>query len=103
MNGAVNVFSVDKEAADAIFQSILYGATVGWEEDQGEYKAFKIPGMVATLDNKLGNERSGEVLSHNSKEYLALISLFYNAPARVTKELVNAIKNDNRAEAWYRI
>lgn len=39
----------------------------------------------------------------NSKELIALLSITYNKPSDIDVPLVSALKNSNRAEAWYEI
>lgn len=58
-------------------------------------------GMQAQVDAIIGNG-----LPHNSKEYEAVMSLFYNGGNKLVKpggHLATAIINDDRAEAWYQI
>ncbi|MBI3399771.1 MAG: hypothetical protein HY026_11165, partial [Deltaproteobacteria bacterium] len=75
-----------------IFREIIEGTTVG---------SIPIQGKQERLDALLQNS-----LDHNSKEYVAVVSLFYNSEALVNSQrrlLANAIINDNRAEAWFEI
>jgi hypothetical protein len=90
----VTEFKTQPSDADAILNDIIWGVTITGQV---------IKGTVELLDAKLGNTVSTTVLPHDSKEYLALSSLFYNSPSRVTSELVNAIQTDHRADAWYLI
>ena len=55
-------------------------------------------GKQARLDVIIG---SG--LAHDTKEYEAVMSLFYNAETLVGDKLVRAITKGDRAEAWYQI
>ena len=50
------------------------------------------------LDALLNNS-----LAHNSREYVAVMSLFYNGESLVGTRLRSAITNDNRSEAWFEI
>src|SRR3989339_262614 len=38
-----------------------------------------------------------------TKELVAISSMFYNGPGLVRKELIDALANGNRAEAWYQV
>jgi hypothetical protein len=63
-----------------------------------------IQGKQERLDALLRDPITGQnTLAHNSKEYVAVMSLFYTAESLVNstkKLLANAIIKDNRAEAW---
>ncbi|MEW5993460.1 MAG: calcium-binding protein, partial [Candidatus Zixiibacteriota bacterium] len=94
---------------NALVESTLDGYTV--PNVDGSQK--KIPGYEASLDKWLTDTGVGakqqELYNHNSKERIALLSLTFNSPASggvptiLGQQLQNALKNDNRAEAWYEI
>ena len=84
-------FSVTDAQATADFYVILSGATIG-----GKVIAGKETKLDAILHNSL---------PHDSKEYVAVMSLYYNVESLVPAGggLATAIINGNRAEAWYEI
>jgi len=84
-------FTLGDAQSDNIFYNILGGATVN---------GIKVTGKETKLDGIIGN-----TLPHDSKEYVALMSLFYNSEAlvRTGSRLASAVINGNRAEAWYEI
>ena len=89
-------FTINEAQATAAFYVILLGATIGGQV---------IAGKQARLDAILGNTATHTTLSHDSKEYVAVMSMFYNVESLVTKgsKLATAIIDGNRAEAWYEI
>ena len=85
-------FQVTQQQSEAIIRQIIDGVNIpGFIVDNGKQ---------ARLDANIGS-----TLDHDSKEYEALMSLFYNAEGAVKKNgnLAVAIRNGNRAEAWYEI
>lgn len=83
-----------------IFDQILIGvASGGITGNPGS--AINVEGKESRLNDILLN--SG--IAMDTKEYVALMSLFYNAENLVRRggKLVTAILDDNRAEAWYQI
>src|SRR3569623_433770 len=84
-------YSITAAQATADFNVILYGTTIGGKT---------IKGKEASLDDILD-----DALQHDSKEYAAVMSLYYNVEKLVPAGggLVTAIKNGDRAEAWYQI
>ena len=84
-------FNVSAPQSDNVFYNILGGTTVN---------GIKVTGKETRLDGIIGN-----VLPHDSKEYVALMSLFYNSEGLVKagSKLATAVINGDRAEAWYEI
>lgn len=63
-----------------------------------------IKGKETGLNNLLNNTESGlAAKTVNTKERVALMSLYYNNPSLIGKGPKSAIKNGNRAEAWFEI
>jgi GH24 family phage-related lysozyme (muramidase) len=89
-------FKIDQTQATTIYTQILSGATIAVTGGS----PIDIQGKEARLDFNLGNS-----LAHDTKEYVALMSLFYNAESLVGagSKLATAVINDSRAEAWYEI
>lgn len=88
----VSTFKIDSTQGYTIFREIIEGTKVG---------NIPIQGKQERLDALLQNS-----LAHNSKEYIAVMSLFYNGESLVDSKqrlLANAIIKDNRAEAWFQI
>ena len=88
----VSQFKIDKPQGYTVFREIIEGTKVG---------SITISGKQERLDALLQNS-----LAHDSKEYVAVMSLYYNAESLVDSKqrlLANAIIKDNRAEAWFEI
>ncbi|MCL4536256.1 MAG: hypothetical protein M1610_01485 [Nitrospirae bacterium] len=88
----VATFQIDKPQGYTVFREIIEGTKVG---------NIPIQGKQERLDALLQDS-----LAHNSKEYIAVMSLFYNGESLVDSKqrlLANAIIKDNRAEAWFEI
>ncbi|MBN2653562.1 MAG: hypothetical protein JXR79_00400 [Nitrospirae bacterium] len=90
----VSTFRIDTTQGYNIFSEIIQGATIG---------GIAIPGKQPRLDNLLQS-----TLAHNSKEYVALLSLFYNREDLITSStpggsIADAVINDDRIRAWYLI
>jgi hypothetical protein len=96
--GPTGQFRINTTQGRNIIREIILGLNDG---------NIQIQGKEARLDALLRDPITGQsTLAHNSKEYVAVMSLFYNAESLVNSEkklLVNAIISDNRAEAWYEI
>ncbi len=75
----VSQFSINKDQGYTIYTEIV---------------ADKETRLDALLNNSL---------AHNSREYVAVMSLFYNGESLVGQKLRSAVINDNRSEAWYEI
>jgi hypothetical protein len=84
-------FSINTTQGYNIFREIILGLNDG---------NINIGGKQQRLDGYLDGS-----LAHDSKEYVAVMSLFYNAEALVgpSTRLAHAIINDARTEAWYEI
>jgi len=92
-----STFEIPQLQSEAIIRQIINGGV----SIPGFLNYTVGQGKQARLDAIIGNG-----LPHNSKEYVAVMSMFYNGEGTVrsTKRLLaNAIKNGNRAEAWYEI
>ncbi|MBU2591193.1 MAG: hypothetical protein KKC21_04145, partial [Nitrospinae bacterium] len=90
--GVTTGFQLTTSQGETIFREIIEGTTVG---------SIPIQGKQERLDALLADS-----LAHNSQEYIAVMSLFYNGEGLVdstNRWLAKAIINDNRAEAWYQI
>lgn len=78
-----------------------YGVTTGFSIDATQGRAIFndiVDDKEGRLDALLNNS-----LAHNSKEYVAVMSLFYNREDLIGPKLTAAITNDNRSEAWFEI
>jgi GH24 family phage-related lysozyme (muramidase) len=51
----------------------------------------------------LGINTDNPLIELNSYEYIAIMSMYYNGERTVGSGLLNALRNNNRAEAWYEI
>jgi len=89
-----NTFSINETQSEAIIRQIINGGV----SIPGFLDYTVAQGKQARLDDIIGYG-----LPHDSKEYMVVMSLFYNGEGAVGGKLVNAIKNDNRAAAWYEI
>ncbi|MBF0329935.1 MAG: hypothetical protein HQL10_12315 [Nitrospirae bacterium] len=87
----VTSFRLNTTQGYITFREIIDGTTVG---------SISVPGKQPRLDALLSGS-----LDHNSKEYIAVMSLYYNGEGIVAnnRNLRQAIINDNRAEAWFQI
>ncbi len=95
--GGLSQFQLtETQSQDVITRIIEGGVTV---PDFLDFPVEK--GLQAMLDARLGNTDTTTNLAHDSKEYAAVMSMYYNAKTTVGKHLVTAIKSDNRAEAWF--
>ena len=92
----VSEFSISTSQARTIYNQILEGATIVVTSGN----PLVIPSKQTRLDAILGNS-----LAHNTLEYVALMSLFYNTESLVAagSKLATAVINGERAEAWYEI
>ena len=91
------IFTLDQTQSTTVFSQILGDPATGQTViGQG----IVIQGKQLKLDTNLGNS-----VPHNTKEYVAVMSLFYNAESLVRSgsKLASAVINDDRAEAWYQI
>jgi Ca2+-binding RTX toxin-like protein/GH24 family phage-related lysozyme (muramidase) len=68
---------------------------------------LKTAGIIEALDKRLGEPPYGVVVNHDTKEYQSLLSLQFNTKAGPTNLIGNnlrqALKDGDRAEAWYEI
>lgn len=92
----VQEFTLNRTQATAIYHQILSGATIAVTSGS----PLVIQGKEARLDSNLGHS-----LAHDTKEYVVLMSLFYNGESLVGagSKLAKAVINGERAEAWYEI
>jgi GH24 family phage-related lysozyme (muramidase) len=104
--GVTSQFQIDTNQATTITNEIILGYSIG---------PYVSNGMQSDLDQLLikGGVSS---ISHDSPEYEALMSMFYNSTPTYSKtsgqivkdnligpKLLNALATGNRAEAWYQI
>ena len=93
------MLSADGAQAKAITNKIILGFSVGPFVDNG--------GKQKRLDDILN--ANGSPIPHDSPEYMALMSLFYNSEvttgrkALIGPKLRHALAIGNRADAWYEI
>jgi len=88
----VSSFRINETQGYEVFRNIVLGEAEGNIEVQGKQQR-----LDALLQSSL---------DHNSKEYVAVMSLFYNGEGLINSEkrlLAKAIINDNRSEAWFEI
>jgi len=87
----VSEFRVSTEQAANIYQLILSGTTLAGIQVRG-----KEPALDAVIQSSL---------AHNTLEYTALMSMFYNSPATIPpgSRLANAVISGDRQTAWYEI
>ncbi|MGH7255252.1 MAG: calcium-binding protein, partial [Nitrospirales bacterium] len=92
----VSEFKLTGPRASTIYTQILTGATIPVTNGQ----PLVIQGKEQRLDANLAFS-----LAHDTKEYVALMSLFYNAESLVAagSKLATAVINGKRADAWYEI
>ena len=92
----VSDFSLSPSQARTIYDQILVGATIAVTSGN----PLVISGKQARLDAILGNS-----LAHDTLEYIAVMSMFYNTESLVKagSKLATAVINGKRAEAWYEI
>jgi len=98
------LFTLDTTQSRAIFEQILGDPTTGTATIG---QAIIRDGKQKELDAILGNVLGGPS-AHNTKEYVVLMSLYYNQQASnpligPNTKLMRALQQDNRAEAWYEI
>ena len=89
-----------------IYNQILTGATIPVTSGQPLVVQGKEARLNASLNNIYNSTtNTWSTLDINSKEYEALMSLFYNSESLVkaTSRLSQDIRIGNRAEAWYEI
>jgi len=91
------IFALSQTQSATIFNQIL-GAPATGQTLIGQ--GIVIPGKQLKLDAILGNS-----VPHDTQEYEALMSLFYNSEGliRTGSQLATAVINGDRAEAWYQI
>jgi Ca2+-binding RTX toxin-like protein len=91
-------FFINTTQSMNIIREIIFGLNDG---------NIHVQGKEARLDALLRDPITGQsTLAHNSKEYVAVMSVFYTRETLVASPrrlLANAIINDNRAEAWFEI
>ena len=92
LNNSTAKFELVAGPDKVVVKKIILGYSVGPFVDT--------KGKQGRLDAILGN-----TLLHDTKEYMAVMSMFYNAEGAVPSGggLATAIKNGKRAEAWYEI
>jgi Ca2+-binding RTX toxin-like protein len=83
------------EAKEVKIEYIL-GYTIG---------PFTGAGAQADLDLRLAGSLApaGQPIPHDTREYVALMSLYFNNPGLIGPGLRSALSSGNRAEAWYEI
>jgi len=105
--GVSSQFQIDTNQATVITNEIILGYSIG---------SYVSNGMQADLDQLL-NKGGVSSIPHDSPEYEALMSLFYNSTPTYTKppnvqivsdnligsKLLHALATGNRAAAWYEI
>jgi len=94
-------FSINETQSQTVVEQILQGANI-----PGVVENFE--GKEARLDRALGQENitvdANRYVPHNSKEYMALMSMAYNGGlGLIGPKLKRAIATDNHAEAWFEI
>jgi len=101
--GLTTAFSISETQSETVVRQILGGENIPG--------IVNIEGKEVRLDRLLGQNAvtvdADRNLPHNSKEYMAVMSVFYNGEynniPQTNSSLIRAILNDNRAEAWYEI
>lgn len=93
----VQEFSIDTTQGYSIYDSIIEGLRIGDVE---------VGGKEQRLDAILGNTETHTNLAHNSREYVAVMSLYYNSEDLITSStpggsIASAIINNDRISAWY--
>ena len=90
-------FGQGKQIFDQILVGVPNGSITGIPGSQ-----IGVEGKEARLNNNLNLQNAADM---DTKEYVALMSLFYNAESLVKagSKLATAVINDQRAEAWYQI
>ena len=101
-------FELTQDNAINIVRQIVNGFEIAPDTDKfdGKDNSFlKREGIGGALDIRL--KEYEVVINHNTKEYAALLSLQFNSKAGTTHLIGNglrqALKDGNRAEAWYEI
>ena len=89
-------FTLDTTQARTIYDQILLGTAITVTSGS----PLVIAGKQAHLDAILGNS-----LAHDTQEYVALMSMFYNTESLVAagSKLATAVIEGRRADAWYEI
>ena len=102
--GLTTAFTLSRDQSQTVVRQILQGANI-----PGVVSNFE--GKEVRLDRLLGQagiiNDADRNLPHNTKEYLALMSVFYNGEYKTipqnNSKLIRAVVNNDRAEAWYEI
>ena len=89
-------FSLSEPEAKEVKIEYILGYTIG---------PFASDGAQAGLDAKLGGvlAPAGQPVPHDTREYKALMSLYFNLPGLVGSRLLAALAAGDRAEAWFEI
>ncbi|HVK54292.1 MAG TPA: hypothetical protein VM532_04595, partial [Burkholderiales bacterium] len=87
-----NAFEIDEATAKVIKTEIILGFSIG---------SFVDKGKQANLDKVL--QDNGTAIGHDTAEYKALMSLYFNAETLIGEGLLRALEHGNRAEAWFEI
>ena len=101
-------FRLSETQGEAIFNQILTGVPAGVLTGIGG-STINVEGkqerLNRNIDNTFDSTTGWSRLDINSKEYEALMSLFYNTESLVAKgsNLANAVIQGERVEAWYEI
>lgn len=120
--------TLDDAQSKSIVRQIVAGFEIAPDLDGDGIGYMKTPGKEALLDKRLHDalNSSGDPyainLQHDTREYMALMSLFYNSEGAQKKDaagnpipgkfdtkalvgngLLTALSEGNRAEAWYEI
>lgn len=107
LHGVQGTFAIANENdAKALKIKYITGYTVGpFPTPLPQYtfisKYFSTAGAQAELDTILAN--NGTVISHDTREYKALMSLYFNNPDLIGTGLKLALGAGDRAEAWLQI
>jgi hypothetical protein len=94
--GQVASFSVTAPQANTIAREIILGYQIGPYIDNGKQ---------SRLDANIGNTTTHTTIAHDSKEYEALMSLFYGPETLVGSNgnLAKDLIKGDRASAWFEI
>ncbi|MDH5642503.1 MAG: hypothetical protein OEY28_14540, partial [Nitrospira sp.] len=98
------LFMLGENQSRAIFEQILGDPVTGKTTIPTSTQSITQVGKQWELDEKLRN--AGVTIDHNTKEYVALMSLYYNQdPGNplIGRNLLNALAQGERVEAWYEI
>ncbi|MHB9119443.1 MAG: hypothetical protein ACYC2R_14410 [Burkholderiales bacterium] len=104
-------FSLSELQAKDIVRQIALGFEIAPDTNPADGASngayLKTKGIIEALDNRLVAPPYGVVVNHDTNEYMALLSLQFNTKAGATHligdNLRQALKDGNRAEAWFEI